>query len=88
MFMFMKNVGKVSTDKNYQVNGEMVRANLRLSTQRKPMGRAQAMFYKALLKGNCPVWGRFKFHLLQKLPQLAVETWQPNTWLKARKAGK
>ena len=41
-------IQKDLADKDDQVNGETVRANLELSPQRKPLSKAQAMFYKAL----------------------------------------
>ena len=39
---------EVLTDKNYKVNGEIVRGPLELSLKEKPLGKLPAMFYKAL----------------------------------------
>ena len=47
MIEVLKMVGKVLTDKNHKVRGQTVRANIELSPQRIPMGKAQARFYKA-----------------------------------------
>ena len=44
----LRNVRQVLTDKNCKVNGDMARANLEVSPQRKPSGKAQPTFYKAL----------------------------------------
>ena len=43
----LRNVNKVLTEKDLKVNGEKIRASLELSPQRKPAGKAQAMFFKA-----------------------------------------
>ena len=43
-----RNVRKVLSDKDYKANGEAVRASLELSPPRKPLWKAQAMFFKAL----------------------------------------
>ena len=48
MIETLKNVREVLTDKDYKVNGEVLRASLELSHRRKPMDRAQAMFFNAL----------------------------------------
>ena len=61
MIETLRNVRKVLTDKNYKVNREILRANFEL--KREPLGKAQAMFYKALsdAKGDknkiWPSWG-------------------------------
>ena len=44
----LRNGREVLTDKNYKVNREILRANFGVESQRKPLGKAQAMFYKAL----------------------------------------
>ena len=49
-----------------QSNGEMVRVTLDLSSQRKPLGKAQAVFCKALSEASgdkseiWPVWGKIE----------------------------
>ena len=40
-------VKKDLSDKYYKVNGEKSRTSLELSPQRNPLGKAQAMFYRA-----------------------------------------
>ena len=62
--MVKKGLGRQGLQK---VNGETVRAKLELSSQQNPLGKAPAMFYKALhhAKGDKtkihPSWGRSKF---------------------------
>ena len=48
MIETLRNAREVLTDKNYKVNREILRANFGVESQRKPLGKAQAMFYKAL----------------------------------------
>ena len=45
MIETLRNVREVLTDKIYKVNREIVRANFGAESQRKPLGKAQAMFF-------------------------------------------
>ena len=52
MIETLRNLRKVLTDRDYNVNGEVERASLELSPQKKPMGKAQAMFFNSLFEAT------------------------------------
>ena len=62
MIETLRNVRKVFEATEYVAHGEMLRANLELSPQKKPVGKARALFYKALAEAQGNRRVRFKYH--------------------------